>query len=47
LKAAAILLAGHGNIKFDLEIVSLQGKNTTMKRFRGLVHWLQAVILCL
>ena len=45
-KDEAILLASHGNIKSVMKLVWLECQFTTMKHDRGLVHWLQAVILC-
>ena len=46
LVSVTVLLAGRGNISFDTIYVPVQCINITIQRHRGLVHWLQAVILC-
>jgi len=47
LKGAAILLVSHGNIKSGTILIPIRHPIIIMERDRVLVHWLQAVILCL
>jgi len=44
-QGAAILLARHDNIKSEADLKLIQSVIIVMKRYRGLVRWLQAVIL--